>query len=136
MKKSLVFISFAFIFLLSMSVVSANFWDWLNGDLVRKRASDGDTLVPAERTKSTECPTGWIQATFTKEKCCVPKPQIIPLEKILKNAGLSSSPPSSGSSESTPCGNQNCADNICSGDPTKCYSFYGCVSGQCSYVLT
>jgi len=33
MKKSLVIISFAFIFLLSMSIVSANFFDWLNGDV-------------------------------------------------------------------------------------------------------
>ena len=39
MKKSLVIISFAFILLLSMSIVSAGFWDWLNGDVVRTSGS-------------------------------------------------------------------------------------------------
>src|SRR3989338_4082592 len=41
MKKSLVFISFAFIFLLSISIVSAGFWDWLNGDVTSKAYSSG-----------------------------------------------------------------------------------------------
>ena len=56
MKKSLVIISFAFIFLLSMSIVSANFFDWLNGDVAvtvgggagletkRTSGSDGTSL--------------------------------------------------------------------------------------------
>ncbi len=35
MKKSLVIIGFAFIFLLSISIISAGFFDWLNGGAVR-----------------------------------------------------------------------------------------------------
>lgn len=38
MKKSLLIISFAFIFLLSMSFVSAGFFDWLTGDAIGTRA--------------------------------------------------------------------------------------------------
>ena len=100
MKKSLVIISFAFIFLLSMSIVSANFFDWLNGDvavtvgggagLETKRTSDGTSLRerlnlrPPEdnrislRSPSTEfCPRGWTQILYPlngkENKCCVPR---------------------------------------------------------------
>ena len=40
MKKGLVIISFAFIFLLSISIVSAGFFDWLTGD-----ATEGGTSL-------------------------------------------------------------------------------------------
>ena len=103
MKKSLMIISFAFIFLLSMSIVSANFFDWLNGDatikavkgagLETKRTSDSDgtslrdrvtSLRPpgdnriSLRSPSTEfCPRGWTQIFYSlngkENKCCVPR---------------------------------------------------------------
>ena len=40
MKKSLLIISFAFIFLLTLSVVSAGFFDWLTGDVQRSVGVD------------------------------------------------------------------------------------------------
>ena len=43
MKKVLVIISFAFIFLLSVSIVSAGFFDWLNGDVTVR---EGGNLLP------------------------------------------------------------------------------------------
>ena len=60
MKKDLVIISFAFIFLLSVSIVSAGFFDWLTGDATTKTGStdigirtssvgaDADTKVSSE----------------------------------------------------------------------------------------
>ena len=52
MKKSLVIISFAFIFLLSMSVVSAGFFDWLTGDA-------GSRLTVSERPTAVDnCGSG------------------------------------------------------------------------------
>ena len=42
MKKSLVIISFAFIFLLSMSIVSAGFFDWLTGDATARTGTQRD----------------------------------------------------------------------------------------------
>jgi len=81
MKKSLMIISFAFIFLLSMSIVSASFFDWLTGD-VAKRAKDAKARVGkvqdrADRlaVKASEstggCPRGYTQSTSIKEQCCV-----------------------------------------------------------------
>jgi len=100
MKKSLMIISFAFIFLLSMSIVSANFFDWLNGDVTRKgttsaeletkRTSDNHfslrdrlNLRPPEENRvslrssgsssTTFCPRGWTQILYPlngKENKC------------------------------------------------------------------
>ena len=100
MKKSLVIISFAFIFLLSMSIVSANFFDWLNGGATRggvqfatstKRVTnDGfDTSLrerlnlrpPEDRislrqsgsSSTSFCPRGWTQIFYSlngKENKC------------------------------------------------------------------
>ena len=53
MKKGLVIISFAFIFLLSMSIVSANFFDWLNGGATRTSNSGG---IPPTRFGSDTSP--------------------------------------------------------------------------------
>ena len=100
MKKSLMIISFAFIFLLSMSIVSANFFDWLNGGATRggvqfatstKRVTnDGfDTSLrerlnlrpPEDRislrqsgsSSTSFCPRGWTQILYPlngKENKC------------------------------------------------------------------
>ena len=78
MKKSLVIISFAFIFLLSMSIVSANFWDWLNGDATTTVKS-GSSQLGRESGTSNECPSGWTQIFYPsngeKKECCVPRPK-------------------------------------------------------------
>ena len=88
MKKSLMLISFAFIFLLSMSIVSANFFDWLNGDVTRKAGdqglaptsvSDGSLKTRTSFTTRTpksgvvsECPTGWTSTEAASGgSCCV-----------------------------------------------------------------
>ena len=51
MKKSLVIISFAFIFLLSMSVVSAGFFDWITGDVGSRKI--GTDILPTAVSKDT-----------------------------------------------------------------------------------
>lgn len=59
-EKSTVIISFAFIFLLSVSFVSANFFDWLTGDVTRSelagwikvdKAGGGECYVKTETAK-------------------------------------------------------------------------------------
>ena len=100
MKKSLVIISFAFIFLLSMSIVSANFFDWLNGDVavtvgggagLETKRTSGDGISLRERlnlrppeenrvslrqsgsSSTTFCPRGWTQILYPlngKENKC------------------------------------------------------------------
>ena len=90
MKKSLMLISFAFIFLLSMSIVSANFFDWLNGDVTRKAGdqglaptsvSDGSLKTRTSFTTRTpksgvvsECPTGWTSTEAAGDGSCCVKP--------------------------------------------------------------
>ena len=51
MKKSLVLISLAFIFLLSVSVVSAGFFDWLTGDVTVQKQSGIRPTSVAEQEK-------------------------------------------------------------------------------------
>ena len=46
MKKSLVIISFAFIFLLSLSVVSAGFFDWITGKPLSDPVQVQDPIMP------------------------------------------------------------------------------------------
>ncbi len=54
MKKSLMLISFAFIFLLSVSVVSANFFDWITGDVgSRIQSADVPKSVGDRETTNT-----------------------------------------------------------------------------------
>lgn len=55
MKKSLVIISFAFILLISMSFVSANFFDWLTGDTIRAKVSHFN----ADDSSRTSFSSGW-----------------------------------------------------------------------------
>src|SRR3989344_2730670 len=102
MKKSLVIISFAFIFLLSMSIVSANFFDWLNGEVavtvgggagLETKRTSGDTSLrerlnlrpPVDRislrqsgsSSTSFCPRGWTQILYPlngkENTCCVPR---------------------------------------------------------------
>ena len=95
MKKSLIVISFAFIFLLSMSIVSAGFWDWLNGDVtspsmkgqfatsktgISSTSGNPETSVRTSFAKTSRfgaagyCPTGWTPTkTIDNKACCIQK---------------------------------------------------------------
>ena len=87
-----------------MSIVSANFFDWLNGDVTRKgttsaeletKRTSGDTSLrerlnlrpPVDRislrqsgsSSTSFCPRGWTQIFYSlngkENKCCVPRPK-------------------------------------------------------------
>ena len=68
MKKSLVIISFAFIFLLSMSIVSAGFFDWITGDAIRKE----QTGVKLPTSSGSGCNPACKAGEDCVNKQCVP----------------------------------------------------------------
>jgi len=81
-------LSISLILLISLSLVSAGFWDWLNGDVTRKQGS-GQFITPAKteitstsgtssRTSLAKsgaagyCPTGWTSTEAAGDgNCCV-----------------------------------------------------------------
>ena len=83
-------LSISLILLISLSLVSAGFWDWLNGDVTRKQGS-GQFITPAKteitstsgtssRTSLAKsgaagyCPTGWTPTkTIDNKACCIQK---------------------------------------------------------------
>ena len=87
-KKSLMILSISLILLISISFVSANFWDWLNGDVTRiggtgsvrpARQSEGDSFSSTRTSFSSArlsgyCPFGWSEiSSSTGSICCVKK---------------------------------------------------------------
>ena len=83
MKKSLMIISFAFIFLLSMSIVSASWFSDLFGGSstgvptgVRADSTNRVSLRSSGSSSTSFCPRGWTQIFYllngNENKCCVP----------------------------------------------------------------
>ena len=82
-RKSLVIISFAFIFLLSMSIVSASWFSDLFGGSstgvqtgVRADSTNRVSLRQSGYSSTSFCPRGWAQIFYPlngkENKCCVP----------------------------------------------------------------
>src|SRR3989344_9655640 len=76
MKKSLVIISFAFIFLLSMSIVSASWFSDLFDGSSTGVSTNRVSLRSSGSSSTSFCPRGWTQIFYSlngkENKCCVP----------------------------------------------------------------
>ena len=76
MKKSLVIISFAFIFLLSMSIVSASWFSDLFDGSSTGVSTNRVSLRSSGSSSTSFCPRGWTQIFYllngNENKCCVP----------------------------------------------------------------
>ncbi len=74
MKKSLMLISFAFIFLLSVSVVSANFFDWITGDVGSRTIQSPSipkSIDKSDGTTNTFSRTSRVSATSSQRRSSI-----------------------------------------------------------------
>ena len=75
-RKSLVIISFAFIFLLSMSIVSASWFSDLFDGSSTGVSTNRVSLRSSGSGSTSFCPRGWTQIFYllngNENKCCVP----------------------------------------------------------------